>query len=140
MIILAIDLGDIRTGLAYCDKNEILACPLETIIESNQNILIQKTKNIIIKYKIELIVVGNPINMNGSCGPRSEKCVKFSEKLKNISKVPVILRDERQTTLLANRLLIESNTKKTKKKKLVDAVAATLILNEYLDFRKNNPS
>ncbi len=134
---MAIDLGDSKTGLACCDLNETLAFPVGTITETNQKILIEKLINTISNMQIELVVVGNPINMNGSVGPRSKKCKKFADKLKSRLKIPVKLWDERQSTLLANRLLIEASTKKRKKKKLIDEVAATVILENFLKFRKN---
>lgn len=134
---MAIDLGDSKTGLACCDSNETLAFPAGTITETNKKILIEKLVNAISNMKIELVVVGNPINMNGSVGPRSQKCKKFADKLRSKINIPVKLWDERQTTLLANRLLIEASTKKQKKKKLIDEVAATIILENFLKFRKN---
>ena len=138
MKILAIDLGSLRTGLAFCDKNETLAMPLATICETNKNKLIEKILEQIQKLKIEMIVIGNPINMNGSTGLQSKNCEKFANWLKQCSGLPVNLWDERQTTTIANRIMTSLKTKKKHKKNLVDKIAATLILESYLKFRKNN--
>lgn len=140
MKILAVDLGDLRTGLAFCDENETLAVPLATIFETNKQKLIEKIADQIKALKIEAVVVGNPINMNGSAGPRSKTCEKFAQALKQRTSLPVSLWDERQTTLLANRIMTTLNTKKKNKKNLVDKIAASLILESYLNFRKNNQS
>lgn len=137
MIILSIDLGEVKTGIACCDKNETIAFPITTIIETNNKNLLQKIIQQIIKQKAQMIVIGNPVNMNGSCSLRSQKCKKFANKLKNATNLPVVLWDERQTTLLAQRIMIHSCTKKNKKKKLVDQIAATIILENYLKFKQN---
>lgn len=137
MKIMAIDFGDKRTGLACCDETETLAFPVETIIETNIKALINKIVKKITQLKVKLIVIGNPVNMNGSLGPRSKICAKFKEKLQKATNLPTILWDERQTTLLAQRFMIDSKTKKSKKKNLIDQVAATIILENYLKFKKN---
>ena len=76
--------------------------------------------------------------MDGSVGEKAKNCEKFAKDLKEKTKLPVALWDERQTTKLASRFLIESNTKKRKKKKVIDGVAATIILDSFIQFRKNN--
>lgn len=115
MKILAVDLGDARTGLACCDKNETLAAPLSTIFETNQKKLLEKIIKQIETLQIETVVVGNPINMDGSLGPRSNKCGKFATKLQQSTKIPVVLWDERQTTIMANRIMTTLKTKKKTK-------------------------
>ena len=137
MRILAIDLGDVRTGLAFCDELETFAAPLCTITETNRKKLIEKIAEQIQALKIETVVVGNPINMNGSLGPRSAKCKTFAAALQKTVNVPAVLWDERQTTLMANKIMANVNTKKKHKKMMVDKIAAVLILESFLSFRKN---
>ena len=85
------------------------------------------------------IVVGNPINMNGTAGPRSELCQAFADRLRELSGLPVVLWDERSTTVSAIGILNTTDTRGKKRKAVVDAVAATLILESYLAYRKNHP-
>lgn len=138
MKILAIDLGEKRTGIAICDKNETISYPLEIITETDKNKLIEKIFQIVNENKADLILVGFAKNMDGSVGEKAKNCEKFAKDLKEKTKLPVALWDERQTTKLASRFLIESNTKKRKKKKVIDGVAATIILDSFIQFRKNN--
>ncbi len=137
MKILAIDLGEKRTGIAICDKNETISYPLEIIVETDKKQLIEKIFTISKENKADLILVGFAKNMDGSIGQRAKNCEKFAKDLKEKTKLPVALWDERQTTKLASRFLIESNTKKRKKKKVIDGVAATIILDSFIQFRKN---
>ena len=136
MIIMAIDFGTTRTGLACCDKNETFAFPVKTIFENNLNNLIDKIIAQIIMLKVEMLVIGNPINLNGTLSDKSKLCADFKKKIQNKIKIPAILWDERLTTTLAHRLIIASGTKKSKKKKITDQIAATIILENYLTFRK----
>lgn len=85
----------------------------------------------------QLIVVGHPLNMDGSCGDRAKLCEEFADKLRELVTVPVELWDERQTTVSAIGYLNETNTRGKKRKQVIDAVAATIILENYLAYRKN---
>lgn len=138
MKILAIDLGDRRTGIAICDKEETISYPLKTILEENKEKLIEKIFELALENKIQMLLVGIAINMDGSIGEKAKNCRNFAKRLKEKTNIPVATWDERQTTKLASRFLIESNTKKRKKKKVIDSVAATIILNSFLEYRKNN--
>ncbi len=138
MKILAVDFGDTRTGLAICDKNEMLASPLGVITERNFNECIKKTALVVQENKAELIVVGYPKNMNGTLGERAEKCSLFADELKKLSGKTVELWDERCTTVSAHNFLNATNTRGKKRKAVVDAVAATIILESYMGFRKNS--
>ncbi len=91
MKIIAVDFGDSRTGIAMCDKTEMLASPLCVINEKDFDECIKKTAEIIAENKADIAVVGYPKNMNGTIGERAEKCVLFSEKLKESANVPVEL-------------------------------------------------
>lgn len=137
MKILAVDFGDARTGLAICDAGEMLASPVGTITEYNFEKCIDKVSQKAKELEAEMIVVGNPINMNGSEGPRSDKCKEFAQKLRKLSGLPVEMWDERSTTVTAIGYLNETNTRGKKRKAVIDTVAATIILETYLTYRKN---
>ncbi len=136
MKIMAVDFGDARTGLAVCDKTEFLASPAGVISERNFDNCVEKVAQKAKEFEVEGIVVGYPKNMNGTIGPRAEKCALFAEKLKTLVGMPVELWDERSTTVSAHNILNETNTRGKKRKAVVDAVAATIILESYLGYRK----
>jgi len=137
MRIMAVDYGDVRTGFAICDVTETLASPRGVIHERSADKLIQKIAAVVTELEIGEIIVGNPINMNNTRGERSEKCVLFAEKLKETVNVPVSLWDERSTTQMAHTLLNEGDKRGKKRKEIIDAAAAAVILENYLVFRKN---
>ncbi len=139
MKIMAVDYGDSRTGLAMCDKGEILASPLTIIHMKDFDICVEKVAEAAKEQKAELIVVGNPINMNGTYGPRSEKCCLFAEKLRELVDVEVKMWDERSSTVTAIGVMNENNKRGKKRKESLDAVAAAVILESYLAYRKNHP-
>ena len=132
MKILAVDFGDSRTGIAICDRGELLASPVCVIEEKHFPTTIQKTAAQAEEQSAELIVVGHPLNMDGSKGPRAQLCEEFAEKLRELVSVPVVLWDERLTTIEANEILIESGVRREDRKKVIDKIAATLILQSYL--------
>lgn len=138
MKIIAVDFGDSRTGLAMCDKTEMLASPLCVISEKDFEECIKKTAEKIAENKADIAVVGYPKNMNNTVGERAEKCTLFAEKLKERTGIPVELWDERCTTVSAHNYLNTTNTRGKKRKAVVDAVAATIILESYMGWRKNN--
>lgn len=137
MVIMGVDFGDARTGIAICGKSEIAASPLGVISEKDFDKCVEKTAEMAKENHAEMIVVGYPKNMNGSIGERAEKCSLFAEKLKEITGCPVELWDERCTTVSAHNYLNVTNTRGKRRKAVVDAVAATIILESYLGYRKN---
>ena len=139
MKIMAGDYGDARTGLAACDRTEFLASPLGVIHEYNFDRCVQQVAYAVEEYQIGKVVVGHPKNMDGSEGDRAKKCELFAEKLRALVSVPVVLWDERRTTVTAHQYLNETNTRGKKRKDVVDEVAATIILESYLSWRKNHP-
>ncbi len=139
MRIMAVDFGDSRTGIAVCDRDEILASPLTVINEYNFEKCAEKVAELSKKEKAELIVVGLPKNMDGSSGERAEKCTEFARLVGEISGLPTEMWDERRTTVTAHNYLNETNVRGKKRKAVVDAVAATIILESYLEYRKNCP-
>ncbi len=138
MKIMAVDFGDSRTGIACCDKSEMLASPVCVISEKDFNVCIKKTALEAEKNNADIIIVGYPKNMNNTLGERAEKCALFAEELKKLTGKPVELWDERSTTVSAHNYLNVTNTRGKKRKAVVDAVAATIILESYMGFRKNN--
>lgn len=139
MKIMAVDYGDSRTGLAMCDRTEFLASPLGVIHEKDFEETLRKVGYAVEEYGAAEVIVGYPKNMNGTIGERAEKCEKFAKVLAKIVNVPVRLWDERSTTVSAINYMNETNTRGKKRKETVDAVAATIILESYLQYRKNNP-
>ena len=139
MKIMAVDYGDARTGLAACDRTEFLASPLGVIHEYNIERTVQQVAYAVEEYEVGRVVVGHPKNMDGSEGDRAKKCELFAEKLRELVDVPVVLWDERRTTVTAHQYLNETNTRGKKRKDVVDEVAATIILESYLSWRKNHP-
>lgn len=136
MKIMAVDYGDARTGLAVCDRTEFLASPIGTIEERRFEVLVAKVAHIANQYEVGEIVVGLPLNMNGSFGPRAEACKTFADALNQMTDIPVNMWDERSTTVSAHGILNETNVRGKKRKAVVDTVAATIILESYLDYRR----
>ena len=138
MKIMAVDVGSSRTGLAICDKMEMLASPLTVLNEKNFDICISMTAEAAKVNHAEMIVVGLPKHMNNDIGEKAKLCMEFAEKLRSLVSVPVEMWDERCTTVIAHNYLNNTNTRGKKRKAVVDAVAATLILESYLGYRKNS--
>ena len=137
MKIMAVDLGDVRTGLSVCDRTEMLASPVGVIEERNFQNLVMKVFYMSQEYDVKEIIVGLPKNMDGTEGERANKCRTFADSLSELTEVPVKLWDERRTTITAHNILNETNTRGKKRKEVIDAVAATIILESYLKFREN---
>ena len=138
MIIMSVDLGKARTGIAVSDNGESFAFPKTVITEYNNEKLIEKICNCANEYSAELIVVGLPKNMDGSLGWRAEECSETAKKIKEKSGKEVVMWDERCTTVSAHTALNFTDTRGKKRKNVVDAVAAVIILEDYLNFKKNN--
>lgn len=136
MIIMSVDYGDVRTGIAVCDKNEILASPVTVITERDADVLIEKILPLAAERKAEAFVVGLPKNMDGSEGFRAQACKEFAEKLREKSGLSVDMYDERLTTVSAHNALNLTNTRGKKRKAVVDAVSAVMILDDYIASRK----
>ena len=137
MIILAVDLGKARTGIAVSDNGESFAFPKTVITEYNTEKLITKVADEIKKADAKLVVVGKPRNMDGSEGERARECAEIAEKIAEATGVETVLWDERLTTVSAHTALNYTDTRGKKRKEVIDAVAATIILEDYLKFRKN---
>lgn len=137
MRIIGIDYGDVRTGVAISD----LLCSIvgtTTVIHSrNMDKTLQEVCRLATENDVAEIAIGLPKNMDGTEGPRAERCREFADKIERMTGKPVKLWDERRTTVEAHNILSEHNYHGKKRKNTVDAVAASLILEGYLEFRKN---
>lgn len=137
MIIMGVDLGHARTGLSICDELEMLASPLCVVEERSPKLLLQKIADAAKEHRAKLIVVGLPRNMDGSEGESAQYAKDFAQKLKEASGIPVDMRDERGTTISAYSFLNAADTQHRKnRRKIIDSVAATIILQDYLDARR----
>lgn len=132
MVILAVDYGDARTGVAACDRMQLLASPVCVIKERSGAAVVEKLIPIISERKAELILVGLPLNMDDSEGERAEKCREFAALLEEKSGVKTVMVDERLTTVEAHEQLSAVNKRGKKRKAIVDAVSAVVILEDYL--------
>lgn len=138
MKILAVDLGLKRTGLAVSDITETLASPVGTITETNLDVLAQRIAATAAEQRAEEIVVGHPRNMDGSRGESAQRAEVFAQTLRELTGLPVRLWDERMTTISATSYLNQTNTRGKKRKAVIDTVAATIILQDYLESRRLN--
>jgi len=134
MRIMAVDYGDVRTGIAVSDLSAKLAGEAWVLTEKDALTAAQKIAREAVSREVATIVVGHPINMDGSTGPRAEKSERLAEAIRGLCEADVVLWDERMTTLGANRILTETGRFGKKRKQTVDAVAASLILDSYLSF------
>jgi len=128
---LAIDYGDKRTGLAICDPAETIASPLTVI--HGQKELPKKIADIVETENVEAIVLGLPLNMDGSTGPQAELVFKFADRLKTHLDIPIHFQDERLSSFSAEEKLSQTEFTRKKKKKRLDAIAAAEILQAFLD-------
>ena len=136
MRILGIDYGDARTGLSISDPSGFLAGSPSVIREWNYDKLVEKLLAFIRENRIAEIVLGHPKNMDGTIGERAKKCEALADTLRAQTSLPVVLWDERRTTVAAHDILHRSGKKEKKHRENVDAVAATLILQGYLDYKR----
>lgn len=137
MRILGIDYGDARTGLSVSDATGLLAGTPSVIRERNYDRLLDRLTEYITAEKIEAVVLGYPRNMDGSVGARAEKCEALARDLEQRTGLTPILWDERRTTVAAHAILHAAGKKEKKHRQNVDAVAASLILQNYLDWRRS---
>lgn len=136
MVILAVDLGRARTGLAVSDEGERLASPLGVVSENGRKRLAGRVAEAARESGAGLLVVGLPRNMDGSEGASAQAAREIGALLEDVSGLPVVYWDERGTTVTAHGYLSESNVRGKKRKAAVDAVAATVILQSYLDSKR----
>ncbi len=134
MRILGIDYGEARTGLAVSDETETVATVIGTLHERDKEKLAERIKETCLTEKIEKIIMGLPKNMDGTEGFRAEYTRKFAQALQEkLPELPIEFYDERMTTMVASRFMMEANTKGKKKKASIDALSAQIILQDYLE-------
>ena len=136
MRILGLDYGSKTVGVAVCDPLGITAQGVETITRKEENKLrrtLARIETLIEEYQIESIVLGYPKNMDDSIGERAKKTEEFRDMLVRRTDLPVVLWDERLTTMEANDILIESGVRRENRKRVIDKIAAVLILRSYMD-------
>lgn len=136
---MAIDLGDVRVGIAVSDMMGIVANALETYYRKNDEEDFAHILKLIREQNAGVVVVGLPLNMDGSKGPRALAAEEWGGKLAELTQARVIFQDERLTTVTSERVLIESGMRREKRKDVIDRVAATVILQTYLDNPRKLP-
>lgn len=137
MRVIGLDYGSVTCGVAISDETLLIASPVETIRYKTMEELLTKLDIYFNEYKIDKIVLGNPINLDGSISTRSELTLLFKDELIKRYNKEVIMMDERLTSVIVNNMLIMCNTSRENRKKVVDKLAASVILQSYLD-RSNN--
>lgn len=135
--IMGLDIGDKTIGVAVSDLMGLTAQGVTTIKRVGKKKDIEAIKQIIAEKQVNKIVSGLPKNMNGTVGPQGEKVQKFCELLKEETNLPIEFWDERLSTVAAERSLIEGNVRRENRKKVIDMLAAVIILQGYLDLHRN---
>jgi putative Holliday junction resolvase len=133
MRILGLDVGEKRIGVAMCDPLGILASPLTQISRTGKQAAIEAILDLVRQYEVERIIAGLPYSIDGSLGQQARRVSDFLQKLSERLDIPVETWDERYTTVAAESKMIEAGIRKERRKKQIDAAAAALILQEYLD-------
>ena len=140
MKILAVDYGDSRTGLATCDRTEFLTTAITPQITLKaRNKVAARVCEVAKEIGAELIVIGLPLNMDGTEGSRANKSRRFAQRLANTAGVPVVLWDARRTTVSAAAILADNDTFGAKRKERLDSVSAAVILESFLNWRDQHP-
>ena len=137
MSIIAFDIGDKRIGVAVTDALCMMALPLETYFRKNTKDDVKYLAELAKQRNATVIVCGMPVNFDGSESVQTVKTKKFVELLKEHTDIPIVLEDERFTTMEARRLLLEADMRRDKRKQVIDKVAASYILEGYLNRTKN---
>ena len=135
---MAIDYGDAHTGIAISDPTGFMTGYATVITAYRPEVVAERIAALIREHGVEELVLGHPINMDGTRGPRSEKAQAMKVLLEETTSLPVTLWDERRTTIDAHQILMNNGKNAKKRKQTVDAVAASLILEGYLTYRKNH--
>ena len=131
--ILGLDVGDKKIGVSLSDPSQVLATPLTTIIRNNDGSAIKEISDLAAKHNVSKIVVGLPFSLNGQIGKQAEKVLSFTEDITRATSITIVMQDERLSSVSADQKLREAGKKGTKLKKGIDAAAATVILQSFLD-------
>ncbi len=130
---MGIDLGDVRIGIALSDTMQIIASAFETYKRVSDEVDLNHINDIISDKEVDTVVIGYPVNMDGTIGDRAKKAEEFAKKLEDFCKIKVVLQDERLSTVSAQKLLISSDVRREKRKEVVDKIASAIILQTYLN-------
>lgn len=133
---MALDVGDVRIGVAISDELGSTSLPHSVIERTGDTEVLNKITEIINKYKVDVLVVGNPINLDGTIGARSKKTEQFYNYIKKRINIKSLMFDERLTTLAAQRILLEADVSRKKRKEVIDKLAAQQILYSYIEYTK----
>lgn len=140
-VLIGLDVGDARIGVAYSDELGITAHPLCTLTRKNRQVDLVAISDLVSIHKAERVIIGLPISLDGTIGAQAQSVQKFAERLGKVLEVPIEFWDERFTTVEAEEVLRELNKNAKKQKDIIDQVAATIILGEYLERqRKDEPT
>ena len=139
MKIMAIDYGDAHTGVAISDRTLTLTGFSSVITAYRPEAVIEKLLPLISEHEVSELVLGHPLNMDGTRGPRAEKAEGFAEMLREATSLPVTLWDERRTTVSAAAILADNDTFGAKRKERLDSVSAAVILESFLNWRAHHP-
>lgn len=140
MRIMSLDLGEKRIGVALSDPEGLIAQTLTVIHHVSRNKDIQIISGLLAEHEVEKIVVGLPRRLDGTLGPEAKKAEEMARELERRLHVPTILWDERLTTVAAQKAMIEAGVRREKRREKIDAVAAALLLQNYLDFERAGSS
>ena len=135
--VMGIDFGEVRTGIAISDASRFLASGIGYIKEGGLNKTAEKIAEMVKEENVTAVVIGCPVNMNGTEGPRAERCRDLAREINALTSLPVAMMDERMTTMAASRFLNETNTRGAKRKTVIDTLSAQIILQNFLDRLKN---
>ena len=135
--LIGLDLGSKRIGVSICDEKQLIATPFKTINRTSNNELVNELKIIIVENNIKGIIIGNPLNMDGSSGRSAQSVKDISNNIKKNIDVPIFLWDERLSTVAAFNLSSQLDVNVTKREKKIDENAATFILQGAIDFLNN---
>lgn len=135
---IGLDLGTKTLGISISDETKTIASPLKTLrfSENNNNEILNELQEIVKDFNVEKVVLGLPKNMNNTIGERALVTMEFQKKISELLNIPVILQDERLSTVSAHNYLLEANVSRKKRKGVVDKMAANIILQTYLDKEK----
>lgn len=132
-ILLGLDVGDTRIGVALSDELGVAAHPLCTLTRKNRKVDLIAISDLVSIHKVECVVIGLPISIDGSIGTQAEKVQKFAKRLEHVIDIPIEFQDERFTTAEAEEILHELNKDAKAQKELIDEVSAVIILDDYLN-------
>lgn len=132
-ILLGLDVGDTRIGVALSDALGVAAHPLCTLTRKNRKVDLIAIADLVSIHKVERVVIGLPISLDGSIGTQAEKVQKFAQRLEHVIDIPIEFQDERFTTAEAEEILRELNKDAKEQKELIDEVSAVIILDDYLN-------